>query len=165
VLSVAMRKSVAALETVSAAVNWHCAEVGAATPFDNKHISLLVRGMKVEFRRPAQPRLPFTRLHIRRLMTAGWRNEPCAWRAAVVMAVCFADFLRFSEVSNVRLQDISLKKNSVSFRVRKAKNHRLGFDVCLPVDRKRQYCVGAYLVRFIKQALKWSPGDDGFFWL
>jgi hypothetical protein len=62
----------------------------------------------------------------------------------------------------VHLQDISLKRNSVSFRARKAKNHRLGFDVCLPVDRKRLYCVRAYLVRFLDQALKWLPGDDGF---
>jgi integrase len=86
-------------------------------------------------------------------MTSGSKDDPRAWRAAVVMAVCFADFLRFSEVLNVRLQDIS-KRNSASFRVRKAKNHCLGFDVCLPVDRKRWYCVGAYLVRFLKQALK-----------
>jgi hypothetical protein len=162
VLSVAERKSVAVLEIVSAAVNWHCAEVGAATPFDDKRISLLVRGMKAEFRRPLQPRLPFTRSHIRTFMTAGWRDDPRAWRVAVVMAVCFADFLRFSKVSNVRLQDISMKRNSVSFRVWKAKNHRLGFDVCLPIDRKQRYCVGAYLVRILEQASKWLPGDDGF---
>jgi hypothetical protein len=162
VLSVAERKSVAVLETVSAAVNWHCAEVGAATPFDDKRISLMVRGMKAEFWRPSQPRLPFTRSHIGRFMTAGLRDNPRAWRAAVVVAVCFAYFLLFSEVSNVRLQDISIKRNSASFRMRKAKNHCLGFDVCLPVDRKRGYCVGAYLVRFLEQALKWLPGDDGF---
>jgi integrase len=83
--------------------------------------------MKAEFRRPLQPRLPFTRSHIRRFMTAGSREDPCAWRAAVVMSVYFADFLCFSEVSNVRLQDISMRKNSVSFRVRKAKNHHFGF--------------------------------------
>jgi hypothetical protein len=117
VLLVSERKSVAVLETVSVAVNWHCAKVGAATPFDDKRISLLVRGMKAEFRRLSQPRLLFTRSHIRRFMTVGSRDNPCAWRAAMAIAVYFADFLDFSEVSNVRLQDISMKRNNVSFRV------------------------------------------------
>jgi hypothetical protein len=102
-LAVSERNSVAVLETVSAAVNWHCAEVDSATPFDDKRISLLVRGMKAEFQRLLQPRLPFTRSHIGRFMTAGSRDDLHAWRAAVVMAVCFADFLHFSELSNVRL--------------------------------------------------------------
>jgi hypothetical protein len=66
-------------------------------------------------------------------MTPGSRDDPRAWRAAVVMAVCFLDFLCFLEVLIVRLQDIFMKRNSVSFRVRKAKNHRLVFDVCLPL--------------------------------
>jgi integrase len=103
--------------------------VGAPTPFDDKRISLLVRGIKAEFLRPSHPRLPFTRWHIRKFMTSGSKDDPRAWRAAVVMAVCFADFLRFSEVLNVRLQDIS-KRNSASFRVRKAKNHCLGVFAC-----------------------------------
>jgi hypothetical protein len=60
VLSVAKRKSVAVLETVSAAVNWHCAKVGAATSFDDTRFSLLVRRMKAEFRRPLLQWLTFT---------------------------------------------------------------------------------------------------------
>jgi hypothetical protein len=46
--------------------------------------------------------------------------------------------------------------------VRKAKNHRLGFDVTLSVDKKRKYCVGAYLLRFLESWLRWSPGSSGF---
>jgi hypothetical protein len=71
---------------------------GAATPFDDKRISLLVRGMKAEFRVAAK-----VAFH----QVAHQEVHDRAWRAAVVMAVCVADFLCFSEVSNVRLQDIS----------------------------------------------------------
>jgi integrase len=63
------------------------------------------------------------------------------WRAAVVMSMCFSDFLRFAELVAVRLEDISIQKGFISFCVRKAKNHRLGFDVTLPVDENRRYCV------------------------
>jgi hypothetical protein len=62
----------------------------------------------------------------------------------------------------VRLEDIEVSKGSVCFRVRKAKNHCLGFDVTLSVDKKRKYCVGAYLLRFLESGLRWSPGSSGF---
>jgi integrase len=162
VSSVATRASVALLETVSASVNWHCAEVGAPSPFDDRRITLLVHGRKSDFRRPAQPRLPFTRSHIRAFMDLGKSDNLGAWRAAVILSVCFFDFLCFSEVVNVRLEDIKVCKGSVCFRVRKAKNHRLGFDVTLSVDKKRKYCVGAYLSRFLESGLRWSPGSSGF---
>jgi hypothetical protein len=47
----------------------------------------------------------------------------------VVMSTCFADFLRFREVLNICSEDIMLAEDDLRFRVRKAKNHRLGFDV------------------------------------
>jgi site-specific recombinase XerD len=162
VLSVATRASVAVLETISASVNWHCAEVGAPSPFEDRRITLMVRGMKSDFRRPAQPRLPFTKSHIRAFMDLGTPDNLGAWRAAVILSVCFSDFLRFSEVVNVRLEDIEVSKGSVCFRVQKAKNHRLGFDVTLSVDKKCKYCVGAYLLRFLESGLRWLPGSSGF---
>jgi hypothetical protein len=61
---IAPRKSVAAIEAVSASVNWHCAEIDEPSPFSRRRIGLLVRGMKAEFRRPVVPRLPFQRAHI-----------------------------------------------------------------------------------------------------
>jgi hypothetical protein len=82
------------------------------------------------------------------------------WRAAVVMATCFADFLRFSKVLNVCLEDITLAGNDLRFRVRKAKNHRLGFDVCLPVDDPKS--IGAFVLDFLQGGLKWRPGKVGF---
>jgi integrase len=139
---VAARKSVSVFEAVSASVCWHCAEVGKPSTFEDKRIMLVVRGLKASFCRPAQPRLPFTRSHVRKFMDIG-RRSPRLWRAAVILAVCFADFLRFSQVAFVRLEDVTVSEKKVSFRVRKAKNHRLGFEVCLPVDKKRRYCVGA----------------------
>jgi hypothetical protein len=78
------------------------------------------------------------------------------------MSMCFSDFLRFAEVVAVQLEDISVRKGFISFRVRKAKNHCLGFDVTLPLDEKRRYCVGAFLLCFLEPGLKWSPGDVGF---
>jgi hypothetical protein len=81
-------------------------------------------------------------------------------RAAVVMATCFADFLRFSEMLNVCLEDITLAGNDLRFRVRKAKNHRLGFDVCLPVDDPKS--IGAFVLDFLQRGLKWRPGKVGF---
>lgn len=158
VSSVAARASVAVLETISASVNWHCAEVGAPSPFDDRRITLMVS----DFRRPVQPRLPFTKSHIRAFMDLGIPDNLGAWRAAVILSVCFSDFLRFSEVVNVRLEDIEVSKDGVCFRVRKAKNHRLGFNVTLSVDKKRKYCVGAYLLRFLEFGLRWSPGSAGF---
>jgi hypothetical protein len=62
----------------------------------------------------------------------------------------------------VHLEDIKVSKGNVCFRVQKAKNHRLGFDVTLSVDKMRKYCVGAYLLRFLEFGLRWSPGSTGF---
>jgi integrase len=159
---VSCRVSVAVLALVSALVAWHCAEVGNRSPFENKRIALLVRGMKARFRCLAQLRLPFKRSHIRKFMDlVGSVEDRWLWRVAVVISVCFSDFLRFAEVVAVRLKDISVRKGFISFRVRKAKNHCLGFDITLPVDKKRRYFVGAFLLRFLERGLKWSPGDVG----
>jgi hypothetical protein len=92
---VTKRKSVAAIESVSASVNWHCAEVRSPSPFLDRRVALLVRGMKARFRRPVVPRLPFSRSHIRKFMRRA-QVSLRHWRAAVVMAVCFQDFLWFS---------------------------------------------------------------------
>jgi hypothetical protein len=82
--------------------------------------------------KPTVPRLPSLRSHIRKFMRF-LRGSFRHWRAAVVMVTCFADFLCFGEVINIRLEDLTLAGSDLRFRVRKAKNHRLGFDVCLPV--------------------------------
>jgi integrase len=68
------------------------------------------------------------------------------WRAAVVMATCFADFLRFSEVLNIRIEDLTLAGSDLRFWVSKAKNHRLGFNVCLPVDDPES--IGSFVIDF-----------------
>jgi hypothetical protein len=60
--------SVAVINSVSALFNWHCAEVGKDSPFLNKSIVLIVKGMKRVLRKPTVPRLPFLRLHVRRFM-------------------------------------------------------------------------------------------------
>jgi hypothetical protein len=75
----------------------------------------------------------------------------------VVMATCFADFLCFSEVLNICLEDIG---NNLRFRVKKVKNHRLGFDVCLPVDDPK--IIEAFVLFFLQRGLKWRPGKVGF---
>jgi hypothetical protein len=153
------RGSVAVIDSISASFNWHCAEVGYSSPFLNKRIVLIVKGMKRLLRKPSVPRLPFPRSHIRRFMRFS-RGSFRHWRAAVVMATCFADFLRFSEVLNVRLEDLTLAGNNLRFRVRKAKNHRLGFDVCLPVGDPKS--IGAFVLNFLRRGLKWRPGKVGF---
>jgi hypothetical protein len=107
--------------------------------------------------------LPFKRSHICRFMNLVNAGEDHRlWWVAVVMSVCFLDFLGFAEVVAVCLKDISIWKGFISFRVKKAKNHRFGFDVTLPVDEKRHYCVGAFLLCFLERDLKWSPGNVGF---
>jgi hypothetical protein len=75
------------------------------------------------------------------------------------MATCFANFLRFSKVLNVCLEDITLAGNDLRFRVKKAKNHRLGFDVCLPVDDPKS--IGAFVLNFLQRGVKWRPGKVG----
>jgi hypothetical protein len=133
---VAPRGSVAVIDSILATFNWHCAEVGYNSPFLNKRIVLIVKGMKRLLCKPTVPRLPFLRSHIRRFMRFS-RGSFRHWRAAVVMATCFADFLCFSKVIHVRLEDLTLSESDLRFQVRKAKNHRLGFDVCLPVGNPK----------------------------
>jgi hypothetical protein len=53
--------SVAVIDSISALFNWHCAEVGYDSPFLNKRIVLIVKGMKRVLRKPTVPRLPFLR--------------------------------------------------------------------------------------------------------
>jgi hypothetical protein len=76
------------------------------------------------------------------------------------MATGFADFFRFSEVLNVRIEDITLSESDICFKVRKAKNHRLGFDICLPVSDPKG--IGAFVLDFLCRGLKWKPGKTGF---
>jgi hypothetical protein len=54
-----------------------------------------------------------------------------------------------------------LAGNDLRFRVRKAKNHRLGFNVCLPVGDLKS--IGAFMLDFLCRGLKWWPGRVGFF--
>jgi hypothetical protein len=82
------------------------------------------------------------------------------WRAAVVMATCFADFLRFSAVVNIRLEDLTLSGSDLRFWVRKAKNHRLGFDVCLPLGDPKS--IWLFALDFLQRGLKWRPGKIRF---
>jgi hypothetical protein len=148
------------IDAILASFSWHCAEVGYNSPFLNKRIVLIVKGMKRLLCKPSVPRLPFLRLHIRRFMRFS-RGFFWHWRAGVVMATCFADFLGFSEVLNVRLEDLTLAGDDLRFRVRKAKNHRLGFDVCLPVGDTKS--IGAFVLDFLRRGLKWRQGRVGFF--
>jgi integrase len=148
-LEVAARGSVAVIDSILASFNWHCAKVGYDSPFLNKRIVLIVKGMKRVLCKPAVPRLPFLRLHIRKFMRFS-KGSFRHWRAAVVMATCFADFLRFSEVLNVQLEDITLTGSDLRFRVKKAKNHGLGFDVFFFFDNTPSLFVGQ---------LFYSPGD------
>jgi hypothetical protein len=78
----------------------------------------------------------------------------------VVMSTCFADFFGFSKVLDIRLEDITLAENDLRFCVRKAKNHRLGFDVCLPVGDPKS--IGAFVLDFLCRGLRWRPGKVGF---
>jgi hypothetical protein len=149
------RGSVDAIDSISASFNWHCAKVGYSSPFLNKRIVLLVKGMKRLLLKPSVPRLLFLRTHIRKFMRFS-RGSFRHWRAAVVMATCFADFLRFS----ICLEDLMLAGSDLRFQVRKAKNHRLGFDVCLPVGDPKS--IGAFVLDFLCRGLKWRPGKVGF---
>jgi hypothetical protein len=101
---VAARGSVDVIDSILASFNWHCTEVGYNSPFLNKRSVLIVKRMKRLLCKPTVPRLPFLRLHIRRIMRFS-KGSFRHWRAAVVMATCFADFLCFSEVLNMRLED------------------------------------------------------------
>jgi hypothetical protein len=156
---VAPRGSIAVIDSISASFNWHCAEVGYNSPFLNKRIVLIIKGMKRLLGKPTVQHLPFLRLHIRRFMRFS-RGSFGHWRAAVVMAICFADFLRFSKVLNVPLEALSLSESDLRFRVRKAKNHRLGFDVCSPVGNPKS--IGAFVLDFLHRGLKWKPEKTGF---
>jgi integrase len=156
---VAARGSVAVIDSISAFFNWHCAKVGYDSPFLNKRIVLIVKGMKRVLCKPTVPRLPFLRSHIRKFMRFS-KGSFRHWRAAVIMATCFADFLHFSEVLNVRLEDITLTGSDLPFRVKKAKNHRLGFDVCLPVSNSKG--IGSFVLDFLRCGLKWKQGKTGF---
>jgi hypothetical protein len=151
--------SVAVNNSISASFNWHCAKVGYDSPFLNKRIVLIVKGMKRLLRKLSVPRLPFLRMHIRRFMRFS-KGSFWHWKAVVVMATCFADFLGFSKVLNIRLEDLTLAGSDLRFRVRKAKNHRLGFDVCLPVGDPKS--IGSFVLDFLQLALKWRPGKVGF---
>jgi hypothetical protein len=111
---VAPRGSVAVIDSILASFNWHCAEVGYNSPFLNKRIVLIVKEMKRLLCKPTVPRLPFLRSHIRRFMRFS-RGSFRHWRAAVVMATCFADFLRFSKVFNVCLEDLTLSERDLRF--------------------------------------------------
>jgi hypothetical protein len=59
----------------------------------------------------------------------------------------------------VRLEDITLTGSDLRFRVKKAKNHRLGFDVCLPVSDSRG--IGVFVLNFLRRGLNWKPGKIG----
>jgi hypothetical protein len=59
------RGSVAVIDSVLALFNWHCAEVGKDSPFLNKRIVLIVKGMKRVLHKQTVPRLPFLRSHVK----------------------------------------------------------------------------------------------------
>jgi hypothetical protein len=156
---VATSGSVAVLDSISVSFNWHCAEVGYDSPFLNKRTVLILKGMKRVLCKPTVPRLPFLRSHIKKFMRFS-KGSFRHWRAAVVIATCFTDFLCFSEVLNVHLEDITLTGSDLRSRVKKAKNHRLGFNVCLPVSDSRG--IGAFVLNFLWRGLKWKPGKTDF---
>jgi heme A synthase len=92
-VGIAPKKSVSALEAFMSAMNWQCARTVMVSPFEGKRITLVVRKMKACLRRLVVPRLPFSCMaYIRKFMDFG-RSLPRLWRASVIVAICFADFL------------------------------------------------------------------------
>jgi hypothetical protein len=72
-------------------------------------------------------------------------------------------FYRLSPFLFVKLEDIRLDSAGLHFfKVKKAKNHCLGFNMCLLVKRKRIYCMGAFVLDYLEKGLKWVPGASGF---
>jgi hypothetical protein len=162
VLKIAPKRSVAVLDGFSASVAWMCGLSGFDSPLTGKRVSLVMRGMRSAFRVKRKPRLPFTRSHIRRFMRFARRSGSLVhWRAAVVLTASFQDFLRFAEMAHMKLEDISLSEHGLVLKVRQAKNHRVGFESRLPVERGRLNSVGAFVLEYLEKFLLWEPGMAG----
>ena len=125
-------------------------------------MSMLVKGMKRTYLRPTVQKLPFQRSDIRRFIKMASERE-CAktWRSAVILTLCFAQFLRFAEAAFLKLEDIVVTKGALQCRVRSSKNHRTGFSFTVPVE-ERKYCIGTFVKGYLVRALRWAPGARGY---
>jgi hypothetical protein len=156
---VAARGSVAVLDSISASFNWRLCLGWVRFPFSEQKNCSDRKGNEEVALQAYSTTPTFSEVDHQEIHAIFQRFFP-ALEGCSCHGDIFADFLCFSEVLNVRLEDITLTRSDLRFRVKKAKNHRLGFDVCLPVSDSRG--IGAFVLDFLRRGLKWKPGKTSF---
>jgi hypothetical protein len=128
--------------SAAAAVAHFCALEGFPSPFVPPRLSMIMRGIRQSHGKALRPKLPFTREHIIKFLTAARRGTLLDWRAALPLALCFQQLFRGAECFELKGSNVTRYPDFFQVEVDSAKNIPEGFGFKIKIDPGRPHCVG-----------------------
>jgi len=142
--------SKSAVEEAAYALAWAHSMAGITSPTESPLVSATLGGLKRELAKPVVKKSPFTARMLQAIaQDARKRNTLASLRLGAACLLSFAGFLRFDELSNINVCDITVGSEFLTLRIPRSKTDQLrqgdeviiarsGLDTC-PVAMLEAY--------------------------
>lgn len=146
--------SKAAIEEAVNALSWAHSMAGLPSPTTDPFIHTVLDGLKRSLAKPVNKKEPFTSDMLRSIVEDALEDGSLtSIRLATICVIAYAGFLRYSEVSNIRLRDIVFYPDYLSIKITESKNDQLRQgDQVLIARSGSTTCPLAMLDRYMKVA-------------
>ena len=137
--------SKAAVEEAVYAISWAHSMAGMPSPTADQFVQIVLAGLKRYLAKLIIKKEPFTVDIVKVVVEDAKKDGSLASIWLVTMcAMAFAGFLRYSEVSNIRLCDLTLNPDHLKIRIPKSKSDQLreGDEVVIARSASRYFLVG-----------------------
>jgi integrase len=144
--------SVAILDSSFYAIKWYHDFYFENNPCSNKLLSLILEGGKRLLSKPVCKKDPITPDILQRIIAVfGDRNDVSKLRICVLFLLAFSGFLRYSELSNIKMNNLEFQDAHIKITIAKSKTdmNRIGSSVII-TKTDNDLCPVFWLKRYIE---------------
>ena len=116
--------SVATLNTAVAGMAWKHKLAGLESPTQNITVTTCVDGLRRVLSKPVNKTSPILVEHLDRIVLQMDATSISDLRIVSLILLAFSGFMRFSEVVNIRMQDIDLFSTHLVLNIRSSKTEK-----------------------------------------
>ena len=125
--------SFSSINLAACAIAWGHNLAGLVSPTKDILVSECLAGLKAKLAKPRLPKEPLQLSHIRRIFSELQENSLTDLRDTCIIFLAFYGFLRFDELSHLRVKHICIRTDHLELHIERAKNDQLreGNYVCI----------------------------------
>jgi integrase len=113
--------SFSVIKAAACGIAWAHKLAGFASPTENALVIETLAGLKVRLAKPKQPKDPFAVEHIHKIFDNMVATDLTDVRNVALMGLAFYAFLRFDDVSRLKVNNITIHNTHAEIRIEKAK--------------------------------------------